>query len=60
MRWKDVLVCYGRFHYYDGVQMRDIGHIIYTLKYLGIRNIVSVDETDISIPDSDAGDCSDL
>jgi purine-nucleoside phosphorylase len=41
---RDVLVCYGRFHYYDGVQMRDIGHIIYTLKYLGIRNIVSVDE----------------
>lgn len=41
---KDVLVYHGRFHYYDGVDMRDIGHMIYVLRYAGIKKILSVDE----------------
>jgi purine-nucleoside phosphorylase len=41
---KDVLIYNGRFHYYEGVSMRDIGHTIYVLKYLGIKKIISIDE----------------
>ncbi|MEO8665806.1 MAG: purine-nucleoside phosphorylase [Ignavibacteria bacterium] len=40
----DVLICNGRRHFYDGISMRDIGHEIYVLKYLGIKKIISVDE----------------
>lgn len=41
---KDVIIFRGRFHYYDGVNMRDIGHTIYVLKNLGIKKIISIDE----------------
>lgn len=41
---KDVIVCEGRLHYYEGVSMREIGHIIYVLKSLGIKKILSIDE----------------
>lgn len=41
---KDVLIFDGRFHFYDGISMRDIGHTIYVLKYLGIKKIISIDE----------------
>jgi len=41
---KDILIYNGRYHYYDGVSMRDIGHMIYTLRYLGVKEIISIDE----------------
>ncbi len=41
---KDILIYNGRYHFYDGIRMRDIGHTIYVLKYLGIKKIISVDE----------------
>jgi purine-nucleoside phosphorylase len=41
---KDVLIIRGRFNYYDGISMRDIGHVIYMLRYLGVKNILSIDE----------------
>ncbi|MDQ3020167.1 MAG: purine-nucleoside phosphorylase [Bacteroidota bacterium] len=41
---KDILIYSGRYHYYDGISMRDIGHTIYVLKYLGIKKIISIDE----------------
>lgn len=41
---KDILIYNGRHHYYDGISMRDIGHMVYVLRYLGIKNIISVDE----------------
>lgn len=41
---RDVLIYRGRYHYFNGVKMRDIGHTIYALKYLGIKKIISVDE----------------
>ncbi len=41
---KDVIVYKGRFHYYDGIDMREIGHMIYVLKYLGVKKIISIDE----------------
>ena len=40
----DLIVMHGRFHYYDGISMRDLGHVIYSLKELGIKNILSLDE----------------
>jgi len=40
----DVLIYKGRYHYYDGFSMRDIGHTVYVLRYLGIKKILSVDE----------------
>ena len=40
----DVIIYNGRFHFYDGTPMRDIGHTIYVLKYLGVKNIISIEE----------------
>lgn len=40
----DIIVYKGRFHYYDGINMREIGHMIYVLKHLGINKIISIDE----------------
>lgn len=34
----------GRLHFYDGVEMRDIAHYVYCLKFLGVEKILSVDE----------------
>lgn len=41
---KDVLIYKGRFHFFGGVSMREIGHMIYVLRYLGIDKIISIDE----------------
>lgn len=41
---KNVIVIKGRFHFYDGYKMRDIGHVIYTLKSLGVKKLITVDE----------------
>lgn len=41
---KNVIILKGRFHFYDGYKMRDIGHVIYVLKYLGVRKLISIDE----------------
>jgi len=40
----NLLILKGRLHFYDGVKMRDIGHFIYVLNYLGADKILSVDE----------------
>lgn len=40
----NILILKGRLHFYDGYAMRDIAHFIYTLKYLGIEKIITVDE----------------
>ncbi|MBK8553079.1 MAG: purine-nucleoside phosphorylase [Ignavibacteria bacterium] len=44
IKGNDVIIYNGRYHFYDGVSMRDIGHTIYVLKYLGIKKIISVEE----------------
>lgn len=41
---RDVLILNGRPQYFDGTDMRSIGHRIYVLKFLGIKKIISVDE----------------
>jgi purine-nucleoside phosphorylase len=41
---KDIIVMNGRFHFFDGVSMRNLGHIIYVLKSLGVNKIISLDE----------------
>lgn len=53
---KDILIYHGRYHYFDGVLMRDIGHIIYVLKNLGIKKILSVEEVGQLNPRSDCGE----
>ncbi len=40
----DVIVYNGRSHFHDGVPMRNIGHLVYVLKYTGIKKIISIDE----------------
>ncbi|MBK8984155.1 MAG: purine-nucleoside phosphorylase [Ignavibacteria bacterium] len=42
---RDVLILMGRPQYFDGTDMRSIGHRIYVLKFLGIKKILSIDET---------------
>ncbi|TRZ63941.1 hypothetical protein D4R20_03475 [bacterium] len=41
---RDIILLSGRLHYFDGATMRQIGHIIYALKYLGIKTIISTEE----------------
>lgn len=41
---KDLIIVNGRLHYYEGVSMRDIGHWIYVLKFLGVRTILSIED----------------
>ncbi len=41
---KDIIVM-QRYYFYEGVSMRKLGHFIYVLKYLGVKNIISVDES---------------
>ena len=40
----DVIILHGRYHFYNGIKMRDVGHVIYVLKNLGVKTLVSVDE----------------
>lgn len=40
----DFIVINGRPHYYEGISMRDIGHWIYVLKFLGVRTILSIED----------------
>lgn len=55
---RDVIVYKGRFHYYGGIQMRDIGFMIYVLRYLGVKKIVSVDEVGHLNPRFSCGEIS--
>ncbi len=41
---RNMLILKGRLHFYDGVKMRDIAHFIYSLKYMGVEKIISIDE----------------
>lgn len=41
---KNIIIINGRYHFYEGVSMREIGHYIYLLKVLGIKKIISIDE----------------
>lgn len=40
----DILILKGKHHYFEGYSMRDIGHVIYTLRLLGIKKILSIEE----------------
>ena len=52
----DVIIYNGRHHYHDEVSMRDIGHNIYVLKFLGIKKILSIDEAGHLNPRFQCGD----
>lgn len=52
----DVVIMNGRYHYYDGASMRDLGHPIYILKELGIKKIISIDEVGHLHPRFDCGE----
>jgi purine-nucleoside phosphorylase len=41
---KSIIIMKGRFHFYDGISMRDLSHVIYVLKHLGVKKIISIDE----------------
>jgi len=41
---KDIIIISGRIYYYEGYTMKDITHIIYVLKFSGIKKIISIDE----------------
>jgi purine-nucleoside phosphorylase len=53
---KDMIIFKGRFHFFDGYSMRDIGHIIYIMSYLGIEKILSIDEVGHLNPRFECGD----
>lgn len=41
---KDIIIINGRYRFYEGATMRELGHYIYLLKTLGIKKIISIDE----------------
>ncbi|MBN1634055.1 MAG: purine-nucleoside phosphorylase [Ignavibacteria bacterium] len=43
-RTKSIIIINGRYHFYEGATMRELGHYIYLLKVIGIRKIISIDE----------------
>lgn len=53
---EDVIILHGRYHFYNGIKMRDIGHVIYVLKYLGVKVLISVDEAGFHNPRFKLGD----
>lgn len=56
LKRKDILIYNGRPHFYDGISMRDIGHLIYVMKYIGIKMIISIDEVGHLNPRFKCGD----
>lgn len=50
------LIIKGRLHFYNGIEMRDIAHFIYCLKYLGVEKILSIDEVGNLNPRFKCGD----
>jgi len=47
---KDLIILCGRFHFFDGFSMRETGHFIYVLKFLGIQTILAIEETGLLNP----------
>lgn len=43
-RNKDIIIYKGRFRFFDGFSMREIGHYIYLLKFLGVNTILGIEE----------------
>lgn len=41
---RDIIILKGRYNYFEGISMRDIGHTVYTLRFLGVKKILSVDD----------------
>lgn len=41
---KNIVIINGRYHFYEGFTMRELGHYIYLLKVLGVKKIISIDE----------------
>ena len=55
---RDLIIFKGRFYFYEGYSMRDIGHIIYIMSYLGIEKILSIDEVANLNPRFECGELS--
>ncbi len=53
---KDIIIINGRFHFYDGLSMRDLGHFVYIFKFLNINQIISIDDVANLNPRFKAGD----
>lgn len=53
---KDIIIIHGRIHFYEGYSMREIGHFIYMLRYLGIKKIIGTDEAGTLNPRHAQGD----
>ncbi len=53
---RDLIIFKGRFYFYEGYSMRDIGHIIYIMSYLGIEKIISVEEVGNLNPRFESGE----
>ena len=41
---KNIVIINGRYNFYEGLTMRELGHYIYLLKVLGVKKIISIDE----------------
>jgi purine-nucleoside phosphorylase len=53
---KDIIIIHGRIHFYEGYSMRNIGHFIYMLRYLGVKKIIGTDEAGTLNPRYAPGD----
>jgi purine-nucleoside phosphorylase len=46
----DLIIFCGRLHFFDGFSMREVGHFIYVLKFLGIHTILGIEEMGLLNP----------
>ncbi len=53
---RNILIFKGRYYFYQGYSMRDIGHLIYTAKQLGVQKILSVAEVGSLNPRFECGE----
>lgn len=51
----DLLIVKNRLHFYNGIPMQSIGDLIYTLKFCGVKKIISIDEVGHLDPRLDEG-----
>ena len=53
---KDIIIIKGRYHFYEGFTMREVGHFIYLLNSLGVKLVLGIDEVGTLNPRLKCGD----
>ena len=53
---KNIIILDGRFHYYEGYTMQEVVFPVYTMKYLGVQNLILTNASGSVDPELKEGD----